>query len=121
MLMFFRANRKNRNVVLVGDSAGRDGESDDLQLDELLGTDPELVPQAAETAIESSRALKLMDSVLKPREREVIRLRYGLADGDPWPQHRVAAMLGISRSYVSRIEKKALEKLRMALEGEGNF
>jgi len=118
ILMFFRANRKNRNVVLVGDSVGQDGDGNDLQLDDLLGTDANLVPDAAETAIESRRALRLMDAALEPREREVIRLRYGLEDGDPWPQHRVAAKLSISRSYVSRIEKKALEKLRRGMEGE---
>ena len=117
ILMFFRANRKNRNVVLLGESLGQDGDGNDLPLSELLGTDPEVVPEEAETAIESARALKLMDSALDEREREVVRLRYGLADGEPWPQHRVAARLGISRSYVSRIEKRALEKLRMALEG----
>ena len=117
ILMFFRANRKNRNVVLVGERVGQDSEGNDLQLDDLLGTDPELVPDAAETAIESGRALRLMDRALTPREREVLRLRYGLEDGEPWPQHRVAARLGISRSYVSRIEKKALEKLRQGLEG----
>ena len=118
MLMFFRANRKNRNVMLVGDSVGQDGDGNDLQLDDLLGTDPDLVPDAAETAIESGRALRLMDRALTDREREVLRLRYGLEDGDPWPQHRVAAKLGISRSYVSRIEKKGLEKLRAAMEGK---
>ena len=116
ILMFFRANRKNRNVVLVGESVGQDSEGNDLQLADLLGTDPELVPDAAEAAIESRRALKLMDAALEPREREVLRLRYGLEDGDPWPQHRVAAKLGISRSYVSRIEKKALEKLRAGMD-----
>lgn len=118
ILMFFRANRKNRNVVLVGESVGQDSEGNDLQLADLLGTDPDLVPDAAEAAIESRRALKLMDAALEPREREVLRLRYGLEDGDPWPQHRVAAKLGISRSYVSRIEKKALEKLRAGMEGD---
>ena len=117
ILMFFRANRKNRNIVLVGERVGQDSEGNDLQLDDLLGTDPDLVPDAAETAIESGRALRLMDRALTDREREVLRLRYGLEDGDPWPQHRVAARLGISRSYVSRIEKKALEKLRQGLEG----
>ena len=118
MLMFFRANRKNRNVILVGDSVGQDSEGNDIQLDDLLGTEPDLVPDAAETAIEANRAMRLMDEVLQPREQEVLRLRYGLEDGDPWPQHRVAARLGISRSYVSRIEKKGLEKLREAMEGE---
>lgn len=118
MLMFFRANRKNRNVILVGDSVGQDSEGNDIQLDDLLGTEPDLVPDAAETAIEANRAMRLMDEVLQPREQEVLRLRYGLEDGEPWPQHRVAARLGISRSYVSRIEKKGLEKLRAAMEGE---
>ena len=118
MLMFFRANRKNRNVMLVGDSVGQDSEGNDIQLDDLLGTEYDLVPDAAETAIEANRAMRLMDEVLQPREQEVLRLRYGLEDGDPWPQHRVAARLGISRSYVSRIEKKGLEKLRAAMEGE---
>lgn len=118
MLMFFRANRKNRNVMLVGDSVGQDREGNDIQLDDLLGTEPDLVPDAAEAAIETDRALRLMDEALQPREREVLRLRYGLADGEPWPQHRVAGRLGVSRSYVSRIEKKALEKLRAALEGK---
>ena len=118
MLMFFRANRKSRNVMLVGDGVGQDSEGNDLQLDELLGTGPDLVPDAAETAIETNRALRLMDEVLEPREREVLRLRYGLWDGEPWPQHRVAARLGISRSYVSRIEKKALEKLREGMDGK---
>ena len=116
ILMFFRANRKNRNVVLVGETVGQDSEGNDLQLADLLGTDPDLVPDAAETAIESCRALRLMDRVLEPREREVLRLRYGLEDGEPWPQHRVAARLGISRSYVSRIEKRGLEKLRVGME-----
>ena len=116
ILMFFRANRKNRNVVLVGETVGQDSEGNDLQLADLLGTDPDLVPDAAETAIESCRALRLMERVLEPREREVLRLRYGLEDGEPWPQHRVAARLGISRSYVSRIEKRGLEKLRVGME-----
>ena len=87
-----------------------------MQLSELLGTDANLVPDAAETNIESNRAMRLMDTVLDAREAEVIRLRYGLLDGEPQTQHQLAEKLGISRSYVSRIEKKALEKLRHALE-----
>ena len=116
ILMFFRANRKNRNVVLLGESLGQDPEGNDVSLSDLLGTDPDVVPEAAETAIESCRALRLLETALDSREREVVRLRCGLADGEPWPQHRVAGRLGISRSYVSRIEKKALQKLREAME-----
>lgn len=117
ILMHLRANRKNRNMVLMGESVGQDKDGNEVQLGDLLGTDPNIVPDEAETAIESRRAVRLMAAVLDAREAEVIRLRYGLADGDPWPQHRVAQKLGISRSYVSRIEKRALEKLRRALEG----
>ena len=119
ILMFFRANRKRRAEVPMGENLGEDGDGNELQLGDLLGTDPELVPDAVETAIESMRALRLMERVLEPRETEVVRLRCGLEDGEPWPQHRVAERLGISRSYVSRIEKRALEKLRHALEHGG--
>ncbi len=117
MLMFFRANRKNRNVTLLGDSLGQDRDGNDTPLSELLGTEPDLVSAQAETTILSRQVMALIDRALNGREREVVRLRYGLADGEPWPQHRVADRLGISRSYVSRIEKRALEKLRCALDG----
>ena len=115
ILMFFRANKKHRNDLLMGESLATDKDGNEIELSELLGTDPEIVPDAAETAIESRRALRMMTRVLQPREREVLVARLGLVDGDPKPQHEVAGRLGISRSYVSRIEKKALEKLRKAL------
>ena len=116
MLMALRGNRKHRNTVLLGERLGEDKDGNELELEELLGTDPELVPQAAENAIEARRALSLFRRVLDDREREVVILRLGLLDGDPRPQHEVAQKLGISRSYVSRIEKKALQKLRQAME-----
>lgn len=116
MLMFFRANKKHRNTLLMGDTLGSDKDGNEIELSELLGTAPDIVPDAAETAIESSRAVRLMGRVLDERERAVIIRRYGLADGEPRPQHEVAKRMGISRSYVSRIEKKALQKLRDAME-----
>ena len=116
MLMHLRANRKNRNVVLLGDSIGTDKDGNELSLTDLLGTDPNMVSDEVEIAIESSRALKLMEEVLDPRENDVLQMRYGLNASEPLPQHEVARALGISRSYVSRIEKKALGKLRDALE-----
>ena len=116
MLMFFRANKKHRNTLLFGESLGADKDGNEIELSELLGTDPDIVSDAAETAIESGRALRLMDRVLDGREQSVIVQRYGLRDGEPRPQHEVAKRMGISRSYVSRIEKKALRKLREAME-----
>ena len=117
ILMYLRANRKNRNVVLMGDSIGTDKDGNELSLEELLGTDANLVADEVENSIESKRAIQLMNEVLDSREMTVLRMRYGLNDGEPRHQHEVARELNISRSYVSRIEKKALEKLRDALDG----
>ena len=115
ILMYLRSNRKNRNTVLLEEPIGADKEGNEICLIDLLGTDPDEVPGQAEISIESDRALCLMHKTLDEREKQVVLLRYGLADGICHPQHEVAARLGISRSYVSRIEKKALEKLEQAL------
>ena len=96
--------------------ASRDREGNEVQLCELLGTDRDMVPDEVALRMDSATALKLIDRVLESREARVIRLRYGLEDGNFHPQHEVAAILNISRSYVSRIEKKALAKLRARME-----
>ena len=115
MLMYFRANRKHQNTLLFGEQLGEDKDGAPLMLEALLGTDPELVSDTVETTIEYRRAMQKMGCVLDGREQQVIRMRFGLDDGLPKPQHEIARSLGISRSYVSRIEKKALHKLREAL------
>ena len=118
ILMQLRAGRKARLTVQLDDPIGTDKEGNEVRLTDLLGTDKDEVSDAAETAIESTRALRLLQTpLLDAREKHVIQMRYGLLDGTPHPQHEVAKSLGISRSYVSRIEKKALEKLRSALGG----
>ena len=70
---------------------------------------------------ETRKLLRLFPNVLTPREQEIISLRYGLKNQTPLPQREVAKRLGISRSYVSRIEKKALEKLREGMEGDNSL
>ena len=118
ILMQLRAGRKTRGTVQLDDPIGMDKEGNEVRLTDLLGTDKNEVSDAAETAIESVRALRLLRTpLLDAREKRVVQMRYGLLDGAPRPQHEVAKALGISRSYVSRIEKKALEKLRKALGG----
>ena len=118
ILMQLRAGRKTRGTVQLDDPIGMDKEGSEVRLTDLLGTDKNEVSDAAETAIESARALRLLRTpLLDAREKRVVQMRYGLLDGAPRPQHEVAKALGISRSYVSRIEKKALEKLRKALGG----
>lgn len=116
MLMHLRASRKLRNTVFMSDGVGYDKEGNELQLTELLGTEKDMVPDEVSTRIDSGIAAALVERVLDAREAQVIRLRYGLEDGECHPQHEVARRLAISRSYVSRIEKKALEKLRRHME-----
>lgn len=118
ILMCLRSNKKNKPNVSLDDPIGSDREGNEIKLLDILGTDGDLVPSEVETRIESTRVMKLLDSRLSARERRVISLRFGLADGIYHPQHEVARALGISRSYVSRIEKKAIEKLCAALNGE---
>lgn len=118
ILMYLRANRKNRRCVSWRECVGTDKDGNEVQLGDMLGTDRDAVPDEAAVNIESQRALEMMDRVLDDRESTVIRDRFGIGDRVPLAQHQVAQKLGISRSYVSRIEKKALEKLRRAMGGE---
>lgn len=115
ILMALRSNRKTRGDVSLNVPIGSDPEGNEIMLMDILGTDENIVPDEVALNIESARAVRLIGHALDPRERTVILLRCGLADGVPHPQHEVAQVLGISRSYVSRIEKKALEKLRAYL------
>ena len=115
MLMALRAGKKYRSNVSLDQPIGADSDGNEVRLMDILGTDPEAVPDSVALRLMSSRAVQVMDQVLTPREQKVICLRYGLLDGECRPQHEVAAQVGLSRSYVSRVEKSALGKLRRAL------
>ena len=83
---------------------------------DILGTEPDEIENAVIRRVTLERVQQVLTS-LPPRERLVLEMRYGLTDGKQHPQHEVAQVLGISRSYVSRVEKKAIELLRDAIEG----
>ena len=115
ILMYFRSQRKSSHDVSLSDyiETGTDGAA--LSLMDVVGEDEDLTEQLSNR--EQVRQVRtLVDSCLTEQERQVIYLRYGLQDNKPQRQREVAKMIGISRSYVSRIEKRALEKLRQALE-----
>ena len=114
--MHLRACKKLKNTTTISETVARDKEGNEVQITDLLGTDRDMVPDEVARKIDGRRARKLIDEVLDAREARVIRLRYGLEDGAFHPQHEVAKILKISRSYVSRIEKKALQKLREHME-----
>lgn len=115
ILMTLRASRKSRGDVSLQDSVGTDGEGNDITYMDILGTDPDEVDNTVIRRVTLERVQQVLSS-LPPRERLVLELRYGLTDGKQHPQHEVAKVLGISRSYVSRVEKKAIELLREAIE-----
>ena len=115
--MYFRSQRKSSQDVSLSDciETGNDGAA--LSLMDVVCDDADILEQVSTR--ESVRELRrAMDTCLTDQERLVVRLRYGLDGEAPQRQREVAAVTGISRSYVSRIEKKALEKLRRALEGD---
>ena len=115
ILMYFRSRRKSSQDVSLSDyiETGADGTA--LSLMEVVREEDDLLEQVE--ARENARKLRrAVDSVLTDQEREVVVLRYGLDGRPPQRQREVADRTGISRSYVSRIEKKALEKLRKAME-----
>ncbi len=118
ILMALRSNRKTRGDVSLNMPVGTDKEGNEIMLLDILGTDENEVPDTVALRVESKRAIAILREVLDARERTVILMRYGLADGKIHSQNEIAALLGISRSYVSRLEKKALEKMRNRLNGE---
>lgn len=118
ILMLLRSNKKFRNDVSLTDAVGTDKDGNELSLIDLLFESEDGVFAAAERRIEAERLLKDMEKILTPREYKVICLRYGLKGGRCYAQREVACFLKISRSYISRIEKKALEKLRAQLKKE---
>ena len=114
--MYFRAQRKSAQDVSLSDyiETGSDGAA--LSLMDVVSEDVDLLEQV--TTRDAVRQLRqVMITHLTDQERQVITLRFGLSGEKPKRQREVAQICGISRSYISRIEKRALEKLRAALDG----
>ncbi|NLY29359.1 MAG: RNA polymerase sporulation sigma factor SigK [Firmicutes bacterium] len=117
ILMHLRSTKKSRNDVLLYDAIGADKEGNEITLIDILGTDPDEVLERVELSVEQER-LREMLTGLGPREKKVLELRYGLIDGIRKTQREISRKLGISRSYVSRIEKRAITKLQQEMLSE---
>ena len=111
ILMHFRSRRKSASDVSLNDPVDTDREGNSLTLMDIMSEEIDMVGQI-DLQLKSAQLRRYIRSLLDDREREIIILRYGLGGGCPLTQREVAARLGISRSYVSRIEKKAVETLR---------
>ncbi len=110
ILMHLRSTKKNRSEVSIYDPIGVDKEGNEITLIDVLGTERDVVADTVETSFEYEMLLDRV-KVLTKREKKVLELRFGLINGYRKTQREIAKMLGISRSYVSRIEKRAIEKL----------
>ena len=100
------------------EAVGADKEGNEITLLDILGTDSDAVEEEVARKMSAARVRALVQTHLEPRERLVLEMRYGLSGKAPLAQREVAQRLGISRSYISRIEKKAVEKLAAALRKE---
>ncbi|MFR3557112.1 MAG: RNA polymerase sporulation sigma factor SigK [Paraclostridium sordellii] len=118
ILMNIRTNKKNKVQVSLQDPIGTDKEGNEISLIDVLGTDIDHILDQVELKVQISKLYEKLESILTPREREIVQLRYGLTPYGYKTQREIAQKLGISRSYVSRIEKRALKKLRKELKSE---
>ncbi len=120
ILMMLRSNKKHKNDIYLSDPVGSDNDGNELTLMDLLYEKDDAVFLEVDRSIERDRLLSFLKKTLTDREYTVICLRYGLKGGRNYAQREVASFLKISRSYISRIEKKAIEKLKMTIK-KGQF
>ncbi len=116
ILMTLRANKKYAGTVLLSDSVGTDKEGNELTLIDLLSDEDDSVIEKVERRIFFEKILEVIKEELDDREYKIITLRYGLKNGVSLAQREVASLLKISRSYVSRIEKAAILKLKRVMK-----
>lgn len=121
ILMLLRADKKHRNTASLSDVVGTDKDGNELTLMDLLAVDDDSVFTKVEQKVKSGKFKEIVKSLLNEKEYKVISLRYGFESGVSLCQREVASLMRISRSYISRIEKKAIEKLRKGIKKDEYF
>ncbi|WP_461612217.1 RNA polymerase sporulation sigma factor SigK [Clostridium sp. Marseille-QA1073] len=120
ILMLIRNNKKIKGEVYLQDPIGIDKEGNEISLMDILSSDKDSIVEIVENKIQVKKLYSKINTVLQEREKLIIEMRYGLIDGKGKTQREIAKILGISRSYVSRIEKRALKKLCKELNSPDN-
>ena len=115
ILMHFRSQKKTASEISLNDTIDVDRDGNPLTYIDVISCDDSMTSDI-ERKLSATKAKRLVNTILTPREKHIISLRYGLGGKEPMTQREIAEKLKISRSYVSRIEKSALEKLRDALK-----
>lgn len=118
ILMYLRATKRIKSEAMLHDPIGSDREGNEINLMDILEAKDGSVAETVESRFEEQKLREKL-KCLSPRERKVIELRYGLSDCESQTQREIAKILNISRSYVSRIEKRAISKLLKAMNAEG--
>ena len=121
ILMLLRSNKKHKNVVSLYDTFGTDKDGNELTFMDLISVGEDNVFSEADKNIQKSKFMKVVKNTLTDREYKIICLRYGLNGSPVLPQREVAKLLKISRSYISRIEKKCIEKLKAVVSNKDFF
>ncbi|MEA4825913.1 MAG: RNA polymerase sporulation sigma factor SigK [Clostridium sp.] len=111
ILMLIRNTKKIKSEVYLQDPIGVDKEGNEISLMDVLSSEEDSVIEVVENRIQIKKLYDKINKCLTDREKIIIKMRYGLTDGKPRTQREIAALLEISRSYVSRIEKRALKKM----------
>lgn len=118
ILMHIRASKKQRSEVSLNEPLGTDKDGNEISFMDIIGTDDDSIVDELDHRFQVKKLHEAVESLLTDREKTVIILRFGLYGKEPQTQNEVADLLGISRSYVSRIEKKAVSKLKTAFQEE---
>ena len=111
ILMYLRKTKKKRTEISFEDSLSFDADGNELHLEDVLGTEPDIVTKKLEDELDKTILYQEVNK-LKGRDKEIIEYRYGLNGKKELTQKEVAALMGISQSYISRIEKKVIKKLK---------
>ena len=111
ILMYLRRSNRIKGEISIDEPLNKDGDGNELLLSDILGTDPDITSRRIEDEVDKS-LLKASIEKLNSRERNIMELRFGFISGDEKTQKEVADMLGISQSYISRLEKKIINKMK---------
>lgn len=112
ILMYLRSKKKTNKEISLYEPIGTDKEGNEIKLYDVIEAQDEDVPEKIHLKENIQKLYEKVENELSAREKLVLKMRYGLYNGEEYTQREVAAQLGISRSYVSRIEKSAIEKLK---------
>ena len=118
--MLLRASKKHQSVLSLSDGLGKDKDGGEIAIEDVVQSDED-VAQNAENVVLAQKLTNMVDGCLSSREKQIVVMRYGLGNTPVFTQQEIAKKLGISRSYISRLEKKALEILKEKAKREDLF